>query len=190
MTIYADTDFAGCLSTRRSTCGGVAMWGSHLIKHWSSTQKTIALSSGEAELAGIVKGAAEGMGLASVAQDLGIETHLRVCADSSAAIGICRRSGIGRVRHLAVGQLWVQERVRAGDFDLIKWPGERNPADVLTKVVNQELIDRHMAFMGVYWEDGRADSAPELEEFDWREWVHDRACAASAGPDPTVPYRE
>eukprot|EP00969_Alexandrium_andersonii_P044456 1951466-Alexandrium_andersonii.AAC.1 len=62
------------------------MWGSHLIKHWSSTQKTIALSSGEAELAGIVKGAAEGMGLVSVAQDLGIETQLRVCADSSAAI--------------------------------------------------------------------------------------------------------
>ena len=30
----------------------------------------------------------------------------------AAAIGICRRTGIGRVRHLAVGQLWVQERLR------------------------------------------------------------------------------
>ena len=157
-----------------------------MIKHWPSTQKTIALSSGEAELAGIVKGAAEGMGLVSVARDLGVETQLRVCAASSAAIGIRRRSGIGRVRHLAVGQLWVQERVRAGDFDLVKWPGERNPADVLTKVVNQELIDRHMAFMGVYWESGRASSAPELEEFDWREWMHDRACVAGAGPRTTA----
>eukprot|EP00969_Alexandrium_andersonii_P239737 10583404-Alexandrium_andersonii.AAC.1 len=24
--------------------------------------------------------------------------------------------------------------------------------------------------MGVYWEGGRASSAPELEGFDWREW--------------------
>eukprot|EP00969_Alexandrium_andersonii_P144754 6401224-Alexandrium_andersonii.AAC.1 len=78
--------------------------------HWSATQKTSALSSGEAELAGIVKGAAEGLGLTAIAQDLGFTAALEVCADSSAAIGICRRTGIGRVRHLAVAQLWVQER--------------------------------------------------------------------------------
>ena len=153
------------------------MWGSHLIKHWSSTQKTIALSSGEAELAGIVKGAAEGIGLVSVARDLGVETKLRVCADSSAAIGICRRSGIGRVRHLAVGQLWVQERVRSGDFELRKWPGEHNPADTMTKAVNQELIDRHMVSMNIHWESGRAMSAPTLGGFS----LQDRACVAGAG---------
>eukprot|EP00969_Alexandrium_andersonii_P196165 8666716-Alexandrium_andersonii.AAC.1 len=62
------------------------------------------------------------MGVASIALELGFPAGLRVYADSSAAIGICRRAGIGRVRHLAVGQLWVQERVRAGDFELIKWP--------------------------------------------------------------------
>ena len=53
-------------------------------------------------------------------------------ADSSAAIGICRRTGIGRVRHLGAGPLWVQERVRAGDFALVKHPGAENPADILT----------------------------------------------------------
>eukprot|EP00969_Alexandrium_andersonii_P114563 5064557-Alexandrium_andersonii.AAC.1 len=35
--------------SRRSTCGGVCMRGQHAIKHWSTTRKTIALSSGEAE---------------------------------------------------------------------------------------------------------------------------------------------
>eukprot|EP00969_Alexandrium_andersonii_P060621 2669553-Alexandrium_andersonii.AAC.1 len=48
---YADTDFAGCLLARRSTSGGVCMRGMHAFKHWSVTQKTIVLSSGEAELA-------------------------------------------------------------------------------------------------------------------------------------------
>eukprot|EP00969_Alexandrium_andersonii_P262596 11609115-Alexandrium_andersonii.AAC.1 len=61
LTVYADAD----------------LWGAHMIKHWSTTQRTIALSSGEAELAGTVKGAAEGVGLVSVARDLGVETGLR-----------------------------------------------------------------------------------------------------------------
>eukprot|EP00969_Alexandrium_andersonii_P253558 11206545-Alexandrium_andersonii.AAC.1 len=57
---FVDTDFAGRLRTRRSTCGGVCVRGVRAIKRWSTAQKTIALSSGEAELAGIVKGSAEG----------------------------------------------------------------------------------------------------------------------------------
>ena len=30
---FVDTDFAGCLATRRSASGGVALRGAHLIKH-------------------------------------------------------------------------------------------------------------------------------------------------------------
>eukprot|EP00969_Alexandrium_andersonii_P180965 7996515-Alexandrium_andersonii.AAC.1 len=62
--------------TRRSTSGGVCLRGQHAIKHWSTTQKTIALSSGEAELAGIVRGAAEGLGLTAIARDLGFSAPL------------------------------------------------------------------------------------------------------------------
>ena len=131
------------------------------------TQKTIALSSGEAELAGIVKGAAEGLGLVAVARDLGLDASLKLLADSSAAIGICRRTGIGRVRHLATGQLWVQERVRSGDFELCKHPGADNPADIFTKPVHGVLLDRHMASLGLQWEAGRAASASALDGFSW-----------------------
>ena len=88
------------------------------MKHWSTTQKAITLSSGEAELGGVVKAATEGIGLQSLARDLGIDLSLQLYADSSAAIGICRRAGIGKVRHLAVGQPWVQERLHAGHFSL------------------------------------------------------------------------
>ena len=46
---YADTDWAGCPRSRRSTCGGCIMVGSHLLKCWSSTQAGVAMSAGEAE---------------------------------------------------------------------------------------------------------------------------------------------
>ena len=71
MVVYADTDFAGCTATRRSTSGGCALWAGMLVKHWSTTQKAITLSSGEAELGGVVKAASEALGLQSVAHDLG-----------------------------------------------------------------------------------------------------------------------
>eukprot|EP00969_Alexandrium_andersonii_P122380 5410192-Alexandrium_andersonii.AAC.1 len=48
---YVDADFAGCLLTRRPTSRGVCARGQRAIKHWSTTQKAIAFSSGEAELA-------------------------------------------------------------------------------------------------------------------------------------------
>jgi hypothetical protein len=142
LRVFVDTDFAGCLRTRKSTSGGCAMLGSHLVKHWSTTQKVVTLSSGEAELAGIVKGSAEALGLQSLAKDLGFEVQVRVYADSSAAIGICKRSGIGRVRHLAVGQLWVQEKVRSGEITLCKVLGTENPADILTKHVPRDTADQ------------------------------------------------
>ena len=60
--VYVDSDYAGCPRTRKSTSGGVAMIGNHLIKSWSSTQKNaISLSSGEAELCAMVKGVGTGL---------------------------------------------------------------------------------------------------------------------------------
>ena len=46
---FSDSDWAGCVRTRRSTSGGVVTVGRSAIKHWSLTQATVALSSGEAE---------------------------------------------------------------------------------------------------------------------------------------------
>ena len=136
--------------------------GGHLLKHWSVTQKTVTLSSGEAELGDVVKAATEGIGLQSLAWDLGLDYPLQLYADSSAAIGICRRSGVGRVRHLAVGQLWVQERLRAGHFTLFKVCGAANPADLLTKHLSGPAISTHLATLHCQHEQGRPTSAPEV----------------------------
>ena len=163
LNAYVDTDFGGCHATRRSTSGGVAMRGSHCIKHWSVTQSTVALSSGEAELGGICRGASIGLGLQSLASDLGISLDLEILTDATAAIGICRRRGLGKIRHLATADLWVQDRLRRGDFKLTKIPGAENPADMLTKHVARDVMHRHMRKIGVSAETGRAQSAPTIE---------------------------
>ena len=109
------------------------MLGEHTIKSWSSTQSSIALSSGEAELNGVVRGSGVGLGYQSLLRDLGVEAPVRVWTDSSAAIGICSRQGLGKLRHIDTHTLWVQQAVRCKRIDLRKVDGETNPADIFTK---------------------------------------------------------
>ena len=60
--VYSDTDWAGCPRTRKSTSGGCLMVGGHVLKTWSSTQVSLALSSGEAEYYGVVRASGLGLG--------------------------------------------------------------------------------------------------------------------------------
>jgi hypothetical protein len=65
------------------------MIGTHCIKTWSKTQDTIALSSGEAEYYGIVRGASQGIGVRNMLKDLGINMKIKIKTDASAAKGNC-----------------------------------------------------------------------------------------------------
>ena len=71
VTVRTDSDFAGCRDSRRSTAGGCVLWHGALIKAWSKTLSTIALSTGEAELFALVKGATEVEGVRAVLSDFG-----------------------------------------------------------------------------------------------------------------------
>ena len=104
-----------------------------MVKHWSTMQKCITLSSGEAELGGVVKGVAEGLGAQALAADMGLDLALSVHADSSSAIGICRRNGIGRVRHLAVGQLWVSGPFEGRCVCIVQGLGRAQPSRLVYK---------------------------------------------------------
>ena len=132
------------------------------IKHWSKTQPTIALSSGEAELNGIGAGIAQGLGIQSICRDLGYDYQLKVHSDATAAIGIARRRGMGKIRHLDTTDLWVQEVVRSGRVQLLKVLGAENPADVLTKYVDKAIMTKMMAKMGMKQLSGRAKCAPAI----------------------------
>ena len=65
LEIYSDTDWAGCVRIRKSTSGGCVMLGAHVIKTWSTTQPSVTLSSGEADLYGVVKACRAGLGIRS-----------------------------------------------------------------------------------------------------------------------------
>ena len=107
--------------------------GGAAVKSWSRTQKVRALSSGEAEFYAIVSGVAEGLGMMTLAADLGWRSVVVLWTDSNAAKGTCGRKGLGKLRHMETKWLWVQDVVRNGRIKVKKVAGESNPADILTK---------------------------------------------------------
>ena len=113
------------------------MFGSHLLRAWSKTQATIALSSGESETLAAIRGGTEALGMLSLMHDLGVEMTSTLRLDASAALGILQRKGVGKIRHLDVGCLWLQEKEAREQIRLAKEPGETNPADIGTKHLSE-----------------------------------------------------
>ena len=122
------------------------MIGSHCIKTWSSTQGAIALSSGEAEFYGMVEAVIKAKGLLSLAKELGYTDLVNVVhlsTDSNAAKGFVSRQGFGKMKHIEIKDMWLQKEVRDGKVVVHKVEGDRNPADLMTKVLStQDILSR------------------------------------------------
>ena len=140
------------------------MLGSHCIKAWSSTQQTIALSSGEAEYYGLVKGATIAIGIRGMLCDFGISCGIVICTDASAAKGIASRRGLGKVRHIELCQLWLQEKVAREEIKLVKIAGADNFSDSLTKPSGAERINQTLYHTNQVCASGRHAIMPMVAE--------------------------
>ena len=182
ITVYSDSDWAGCRETRKSTSGACFFHGDHLIKAYSKTQANIALSSAEAEYYSMVKAASEGLGLKAMTMDYNKPLSPWMFVDATAAIGVAQRVGLGKLRHLETQSLWLQEAVRDKRVGLSKVHGPVNPADLMTKHVDHGTQVRLLALMGVEARMGRAESAPDTGKVD------DQVCSVDSSADIESEY--
>ena len=147
----SDSDWAGDIVDRRSvSCTHISL-GSHCVHASVGTQKTVALSSGEAEFIAAVRGGTRAIGVRSLARDMGlIVERIALGSDSAAAKGMLTRRGAGKVRHLHVGLLWIQARIASGEFVARKLAGKDNSADLGTKDLSADALVRHSKAIGYY----------------------------------------
>eukprot|EP00972_Heterocapsa_arctica_P058182 8583954-Heterocapsa_arctica.AAC.1 len=59
--------------------------------------------------------------------------HLKVYSDSSAARAIVARRGVGRLKHLEIRELCLQDQMRGGQIEVKCVGANNNPADLFTK---------------------------------------------------------
>lgn len=153
--VYVDSDWAGDRKSRKSTFGGVLMFGGTAVRGWSTTQSVIALSSAEAEYYAALKGASVALGFMSMLADLGTVAKIVLYTDSSAARGIIHRTGLGKLCHLETGYLWLQAAVKAKRLQVRKVHGPENPADLFTKHLAAADIWKHLESLQISMEEGR-----------------------------------
>ena len=99
------------------------MLGSHCIKAWCSTQGALALSSAEAEYYSLVEGVLRARGIQNIGEEIDMHgtresVKLKVKIDSSAAKAFVSKRGSGKMRHMEVKWLWLQEEVRKGRVEV------------------------------------------------------------------------
>ena len=154
--VYSDANWAGCRRTARSSSGGCILRGRHCLKTWSSTQKRVTLSSAESELAAATKASIEGIGIAQLMEGIGREVKVEVYVDSSAALAVVGRKGNGKLRHIRVSEMWIQEIAQDGLISYRKVAGAKNAADLMTKHVPAPLATQHLQGMYLRIDAGRA----------------------------------
>ena len=146
LVVWSDSDWAGCRASRMSMSGGILAIGGGTAKSWSNRQASIALSSGEAEFYAAGKAATEALEAKSLLRDLVWKARLTLNIDAEAARATASRQGVGKIWHLEVRFLWLQDVVRSGIVCLSKVWGKTNPADALTKPMSvretSELLER------------------------------------------------
>ena len=91
----------------------------------------------------MVEAALRAKGLGTLATEVGwgqLSSVVRVSIDSSAAKSFVSRRGLGRMRHLEVKDLWLQQEVIRGEVVVQKVRGTETPADLMTKILSREDI--------------------------------------------------
>ena len=75
-------------------------------------------------------------------KEMNIEMEIDLFVDASAAIGIVQRQGLGKLRHIEVKNLWLQDEVKGERIRIRKVNGKENPADLGTKALGRDDMDK------------------------------------------------
>ena len=149
MNVYTDSDWAGQATTCKSTSGGVVQWGNATLTAWSRTQQTASLSSAEAELFAWTTGVAEGMVTKHLLQELEHQVILMNHVDSQFANAWASKRGLGRMKHVMLKYMYVQDVVEKKLTNLAYINTKQNKADLMTKCHTSEAHKRGCAMIGL-----------------------------------------
>ena len=119
----------------RSTSGGVITLNGAILSSWSRTQHITALSSAEAELVALALMTTELQYVLHLCEELSLRVKTTALTDASAALLCTQKRGPGKMKHINLRTLYVQDVMRQGIIEYVKVPGEENQADMLTKAM-------------------------------------------------------
>ena len=96
-----------------------------------------------------MKASCESIGIQAILTDFARTIrHITLCTDAQAAMGTVSRLGLGKLRHISVGMLWLQQKEAKKTIRFTKVKGTENPADLMTKGgIDAESLGKYMTKM-------------------------------------------
>ena len=151
---YSDSDFAGCVDSRRSTSGYIFMMAGGAISWRSVKQSLTATSTMEAEFVSCFEATSHGVWLKSFIFGLKIvntiSRPLRIFCDNLAAVFMAKNNKSGsRSKHIDIKYLAIRERVKDKKVVIEHISTELMIADPLTKGMPPFKFKDHVERMGL-----------------------------------------
>ncbi|GJU52413.1 retrovirus-related pol polyprotein from transposon TNT 1-94 [Tanacetum coccineum] len=142
LTAFADADHAGCQDTRCSTSDSMQFLDDRLVSWSSKRQKSVAISSTEAEYIALSSCCAQVLWMRSQLTDYGFGFNkIRMYCDNKSAISLCCNNvQHSRSKHIDIRFHFIKEHVENGVIELYFVNTVYQLADIFTKALGRERI--------------------------------------------------
>ncbi|KAM6555743.1 hypothetical protein CsatB_002762 [Cannabis sativa] len=134
---YVDSDYAGCIDTRRSITGYVFTMQGGCVSWKANLQKVVALSSTEVEYMAATEAIKEAIWLKGLAKEMGFETkNVTVFCDNQSALHLMKNPMFHeRSKHIDIKVHFIRDIISRKEVQVQKIHTNHNPADMFTKAV-------------------------------------------------------
>jgi len=149
---FVDADWANCPNDRKSYTGYAFILGGCPISWESRKQRTVALSSTEAEYMALSEASKEGVYLRHFLSDLGFESLTQVCikCDNNGARKLAENPVFhGRSKHIDVRHHFVREVLKNEELVIEYASTNEMAADILTKGVSKQKHMKCLELLGI-----------------------------------------
>jgi hypothetical protein len=150
--IYVDADYASNPDTRKSTTGIYVLVNGRAIYWYSKSQAVIAQSTAEAEYMALAQASKEALWLRKLQRDFRDEptSPTLIHEDNQACIKIAMNpESFSRTKHIDQRYHIVRERINRKEISLIYTPTREQAADMLTKALGLEDLQRCLRVVGL-----------------------------------------
>ena len=149
---YSDSDFARDRDDRRSTTGYVFTLSSAAISWYSGKQKTVSVSTTNAEYLALGATVREGLFFQQLYEEMGMKFKpIEIFEDNQAAIAIAKNPvHYSKQKHIDIQHHFLREEVNNGRIKVTYCPTDQMVADILTKPLPRSRFQTFRRALGLH----------------------------------------